>query len=677
MCSDNPAATRRWRVRNNTLTPVSYTWDVYGTAQAGSGVALPGDNFFETVTVPGTPNTTRIFWTVEGNTYSKVKASGGAQCSTPPPVVPCGTNLVVNGDFEGGNSGFTSQYTFKTDVAGNTEMIPENTYAVGPNVASYHPQLVGVGRSGNYLMVNGNTQTLKTVWSQTINVVAGKQYEFKAYVQNTFAASPALLRFYAGVDMLGAFSATGVANYNEFVASYVATATGTLELKIIDANLTKSGNDFGIDDISFTEICPEQPAGCYAEEVVSFIQGPKQDLISTIEPERSNPASALGAPENNDTQNFVSLGFGGEIVLKFGSPIKNGDGNDFRVVETTFGSPICERFPETIRAYASQDGCNWIWLGDACQDVDFDLGSLAWAQYIKLVDISPVAAVYQGVPNADAYDVDGVMCLNGYEENPVPAAVTVGADEVVAYTQGLRKNGTPITASRTNANNALGAPQGTDVINFVSLGFGGSITLKYNYVVFDNPAANDLMITETSFGNPSCASYPEKAEVEGSLDGINWVSLGEVCLDGQVDIAAAGAIQYIRITDRSAASSFGGSADGFDVDGVVVINSLCAPTSAARFADNVETPNEVVGVEVYPNPFQNETVVAITTGDLDNSATITVSNYLGQTVQSSKLNVAASSTVYHNLNLAGVNAGVYFISVETNTSKEVVKVIKN
>ncbi|MFN5318771.1 MAG: T9SS type A sorting domain-containing protein, partial [Bacteroidia bacterium] len=330
-----------------------------------------------------------------------------------------------------------------------------------------------------------------------------------------------------------------------------------------------------------------------------------------------------------------------------------------------------------VRAYASQDGCNWIWLGDACQDVDFDLGSLAWAQYIKLVDISPVSAVYQGVPNADAYDVDGIMCLNGYEENPVPAVVTVGADEVVSYTQGLRKNGTPITASRTNATNALGAPQGTDVVNFVSLGFGGSITLKYNYVVFDNPAANDLIITETSFGNPSCASYPEKAEIEGSLDGINWVSLGEVCLDGQVDIAAAGAIQYIRITDRSAASSFGGSADGYDVDGVVVINSLCAPTSTARFADNIETPNEVVGVEVYPNPFQNETVVAITTGDMDNSATITVSNYLGQTVQTGKINVASSSTVYHNLNLSGVNAGVYFISVETNTSKEVVKVIKN
>jgi len=35
MCSDDPAATRRWRVRNYTASPVNYTWDVYGTAQNG------------------------------------------------------------------------------------------------------------------------------------------------------------------------------------------------------------------------------------------------------------------------------------------------------------------------------------------------------------------------------------------------------------------------------------------------------------------------------------------------------------------------------------------------------------------------------------------------------------------------------------------------------------------
>jgi hypothetical protein len=426
----------------------------------------------------------------------------------------------VNGDFEGGNAGFTSEYTFKADVAGNSEMIPENTYGVGPNVAAYHPQLVGVGRTGNYLMVNGNTGTIKTVWAQSVNVIGGQEYKFRAYVQNTFAASPAVLRFYVGSTLVGTTSPTGLATYSEFEASFTATTTGAVELKIVDANLTKTGNDFGIDDLSFNQVCPESQVPC------------------------------------------------------------------------------------------TPDG--------------------------------------------------------------------IAASEVVSFTQNNRANGSPVVAARSNAANALGAPQGTDVVNFVSLGFGGSITLKFPVVIAVNPVANELRVVETSFGNPSCASYPEKADFEGSLDGTSWTNLGELCLDGELNIDAAGPIQYLRITDRSAASSFSGSADGYDVDGVVTINSLCPPTTASgtRVSDDVTAPNEVVGVSVFPNPIQNETVVSISTGELDNSATVVVTNFLGQVVLTEKVNVAASSVTNHGLNFSEFKSGVYFISVETNTGREVVKVVK-
>lgn len=421
------------------------------------------------------------------------------------------------------------------------------------------------------------------------------------------------------------------------------------------------------------------PNSCFATEVVGFNQK-KQNDGSTISALRSDPTKALGMPQDNDTENFVSLGFGGDITLKFANPIKNGDGNDVRVIESTFGSMSgnCVRYPETIRAFASQDGCNYVWIGDGCQDVDFDLGPLAWAQYIKLVDISDVGAPYQGTPIADAYDVDGIMCLNGYEENPIPAVITEGASEVISYLPGARKNGTPITLARTNPANALGVPQGTDVVNFVSLGFGGQLTLKFPYVIFDNPTENDLQIVETTFGSPACASYPETADIEGSLDGETWVYLGTICLDGYIDITSAGTIQYIRITDRTPATSFNGSADGYDVDGVVVINKLCGEgNTEERIADNNNTPDEVTGVEVYPNPFSKVANLVLTTGKDDNSVLITVSNYLGQTVATEKLNIAASSVVNHTLNLDGMKSGIYFIAVETNTGREVIKVVKN
>jgi hypothetical protein len=418
---------------------------------------------------------------------------------------------------------------------------------------------------------------------------------------------------------------------------------------------------------------------CYANEVVSFNQS-KQTDGSSVAPIRSNPESALGAPENNDTQNFVSLGFGGNITLKFESPIKNGEGNDVRVIESTFGSPSCDRFPETIRAFASQDGCHFIWIGDGCQDTDFDLGSLAWAQYIRLMDISPIGATYQGTPIADAYDLDGIMCLNGTESNPVPSElVTDVATQVISYMPGLRKNGTAVTPARAIPTNALGSPEGTNNVNFVSLGFGGSLVVKFDYVIFDNAATNDISLVETSFGNPSCASYSEKVMVEGSLDGINWIMLSneDICLDGEIDVNNAGVVQYIRLTDRSATTRFSGTADGYDVDGLVVINDCDNNTTAGRISDNTTTANEVASADVFPNPFNESTNVEITTGDLDNSVTIRVVNFLGQQVYVETLNVASSSVVRHNVAMNELSKGVYFLTVETNTTKETVKLVKN
>jgi hypothetical protein len=418
--------------------------------------------------------------------------------------------------------------------------------------------------------------------------------------------------------------------------------------------------------------------------VVSFNQGPAQDLLSPVAGDRSDPTKALGMPQNDYSSNFVSLGFGGDITLKFESPIKNGDGPDVRVIESTFGSSVdgnCARYPETIRAFASQDGCNFVYIGEGCQDTDFDLGSLGWAQYIKLVDISPVTATYFGTPasSADGYDVDGVECLNGYEENPVPADLTIGsAAQVVSFDQGTRKNGSAVAASRSIAENALGAPQGGNFINFVSLGFGGELVLKFDYVVFDNPG-NDLLLVETTYNNQVCATYPEKAMVEGSLDGVNWTVLAEeVCLDGEIDINAAGAIQYVRIKDRSMASDFSGSADGFDVDGIVVINS-CNDESAvedARNADNNNTPDEVTAVAASPNPFKSEVRVELATGNNDRTAQIRVFNMMGQTVYTSTVNVASASNVFETISLNDLNPGVYFISVETESSKETIRLIK-
>ena len=163
------------------------------------------------------------------------------------------------------------------------------------------------------------------------------------------------------------------------------------------------------------------------------------------------------------------------------------------------------------------------------------------------------------------------------------------ATGVIEYVQGTRKNGTPITLSRTNPLNALGIPQGTDVVNFVSLGFGGYLVVELDFAKF-NQVGWDLQITETSYGNPQCQSYPEKVFIEVSKDLTNWVYVDILCLDGYVDVQFIDWFKYVRLTDRSAATKFSGSADGYDVDGVTVFNSGPLPIELKYFGIDYENP---------------------------------------------------------------------------------------
>ena len=77
MCSPDPDEARVWRVRNQTGGDIPYTWDRYGTGLSGSGVATPGDSFFETPADSGA-NTLRLF--AEG-VLIHTKAATTAQCS--------------------------------------------------------------------------------------------------------------------------------------------------------------------------------------------------------------------------------------------------------------------------------------------------------------------------------------------------------------------------------------------------------------------------------------------------------------------------------------------------------------------------------------------------------------------------------------------------------------------
>ncbi len=155
----------------------------------------------------------------------------------------------------------------------------------------------------------------------------------------------------------------------------------------------------------------------WADTVVAYNPG-LQKGGGPLPAERMDANKALGEETDTDAPpiNYVSLGFGGDIVLGFNNYIIDGTGADIHVIETSYDNPPASSYPEKIEVLASQNGSSWVSLGTQTRseinhDNDFDLGDgvLLWARYLKLVDKTDPASF----PNdADGYDVAGVTALH-------------------------------------------------------------------------------------------------------------------------------------------------------------------------------------------------------------------------------------------------------------------------
>ena len=81
-------------------------------------------------------------------------------------------NLITNGDFEAGNTGFITQYGFRNNNPYNRdELKPEGLYAVDTDAHEYHDDFNDHGDhtsgDGNYMIVNGDPNLGNVVWETT------------------------------------------------------------------------------------------------------------------------------------------------------------------------------------------------------------------------------------------------------------------------------------------------------------------------------------------------------------------------------------------------------------------------------------------------------------------------------------------------------------------------------
>ena len=164
------------------------------------------------------------------------------------------------------------------------------------------------------------------------------------------------------------------------------------------------------------------------------------------------------------------------------------------------------------------------------------------------------------------------------------------ADAVEDFDQGNKKGGAAVNANRSDATAALGESDWSDGDSdgFVSLGFGGTITVEFDKFVPDTDGG-DISIHEATNG----ANYPEEsALIEVSQNGSDWKTVGTASNMDDVstrvsyfDISSTGWswIKFVRVTDTTDSTPHNNDADGFDLDAVDATKELCDEPKEPKF----------------------------------------------------------------------------------------------
>lgn len=171
-----------------------------------------------------------------------------------------GPERVTNGDFEQGNTGFTSSYQYNSDLYG------EGTYYVDSDASWHHESFTGHGHggSGNFMIINGATMPGTNVWTETVSVQPNTYYAFSTYVCTVCVGAEAQLQFSINGQQIGnVFSAPVSTNtWIQFYQIWNSGNSTSATITILNQNTTGGGNDFGLDDISFCQLVYDSEAHC-------------------------------------------------------------------------------------------------------------------------------------------------------------------------------------------------------------------------------------------------------------------------------------------------------------------------------------------------------------------------------------------------------------------------------
>ncbi len=326
-------------------------------------------------------------------------------------VSTTGQNLIPNGNFSLGNTGFSNDYadhSVAADVLGNCPGCYRNwsmpdEYMVTDNTNKFHFQFippvtdVTSTADNNFLMVDGSCTAGKDAWRTNVNVISGVTYYFEAYL-TTLASSAtvpagnvATVRFLIGATQLGTsmVAPTSTGSWLKFTNSWVATSTGSVLITIenLSTGSCSMGNDYGLDDISFTPGCAQGALG------------PKPDLgvdksICGNSPLLLNPGTLPGGSRykwspGGQTTATISVTLPGTYSVCVDDGVSSCPQGDEIIVTGTYsfdiGGPytLCNPGFQLLDAKHSGTGVTYQWFKETNGTAGFQLADTIPASKLK------------------------------------------------------------------------------------------------------------------------------------------------------------------------------------------------------------------------------------------------------------------------------------------------------
>jgi gliding motility-associated-like protein len=163
-------------------------------------------------------------------------------------------NLVTNGDFSAGNTGFSSSYTYRTvccTFPGYYEVATDpHTYYSGWPTTGDH-----TSGSGNMLMVDGSETSGATFWCETIAVTPGTNYVFSFWTLLLASPLPSNDLVINGTVFATFTTAATSGSWTRHSYVWNSGTSTSAAICMKDTNLEEGGNDFAIDDVSMYAQC--------------------------------------------------------------------------------------------------------------------------------------------------------------------------------------------------------------------------------------------------------------------------------------------------------------------------------------------------------------------------------------------------------------------------------------